>query len=117
MTAKLLVVDDDSNFIETLTDMLDLYGINVVWADSIAKAMEIAQTEQPTVLLTDYQLPDGNGFMLAKQIGGNIKYKILMSGRSFSSAEIQEAQANGISYVLTKPFDIAQLGRQIKEIS
>ena len=63
-----LLVDDDEEVRQTLVDVLGLDEIETITAGRVDEAMKLVLLHQPAVVVVDYQLPDGSGIDLAKQI-------------------------------------------------
>src|SRR5258708_29567027 len=64
----LLIVDDDPEALEWLTELAKGEGFTVSAADSLRAARIHMSRLQPEVLLTDLQLPDGQGVELVNDI-------------------------------------------------
>ena len=64
----LLVVEDERNVGETLSERLQAAGYRVTLADSAARARQAWRSEAPKLALLDVGLPDGNGFALAREL-------------------------------------------------
>jgi CheY-like chemotaxis protein len=66
MEASILLVDDDPSFRALATRMLAAMGMAVLAeAGTVAEALEAAERLQPSAILLDVELPDGNGVELA----------------------------------------------------
>jgi PAS domain S-box-containing protein len=65
---RILVVDDSQDAADTCATLLELSGHRVQKAYSGRRALEIAGTFHPQVLLLDIGLPDINGYQLARTI-------------------------------------------------
>ena len=63
-----LLVDDDEDVRQTLVDVLGLDEIETITAGRVDEAMKLVLLHEPAVVVVDYQLPDGSGIDLAKQI-------------------------------------------------
>jgi two-component system nitrate/nitrite response regulator NarL len=64
-----LVVDDDPEFRQLATRLLAASGLTVVGeAGSIEAAVEAATRLEPSAVLVDVELPDGDGLTLARQL-------------------------------------------------
>ncbi|MBN2122720.1 MAG: response regulator [Deltaproteobacteria bacterium] len=61
---SVLVVDDDEGFRDTLKDILEERGYDVLCAGSCSEAMKTAREFMPMVALLDIRLPDGSGTAL-----------------------------------------------------
>jgi DNA-binding NarL/FixJ family response regulator len=69
---RCLLVDDNSDFIETARLLLAREGVVVAGtASSIAEALRQASALRPDVVLVDIALGDENGFDLARRLTGS----------------------------------------------
>jgi DNA-binding NarL/FixJ family response regulator len=69
VTRSVLVVDDDPEFRELAVRLLAASGLTVVGeAGSVAAALEAAARLEPSAVLLDVELPDGDGFTLAREL-------------------------------------------------
>jgi len=60
-TRSVLIVDDDEGFRDSLKDILEEHGYEVLCAGSCSEAMKTAREFLPMVVLLDVKLPDGSG--------------------------------------------------------
>jgi signal transduction histidine kinase len=67
MSARLLVVEDNPDFVANLREILEDLGHEVRSAESCEKALEVARNFVQ-VALVDVRLPDGDGTRLAEQL-------------------------------------------------
>jgi CheY-like chemotaxis protein len=66
---SVLVVDDDPEFRELAGRLLAACGLNVVGeADSVGAARAAAARLEPSAILLDVELPDGDGITLAREL-------------------------------------------------
>jgi CheY-like chemotaxis protein len=69
MSRTVLVVDDDPEFRGLAGRLLAASGLTVVGeADSVAEALEAAARLEPSAVLLDVELPDGDGVTLAREL-------------------------------------------------
>jgi CheY-like chemotaxis protein len=69
VSVSVLIVDDDAAFRTLARRLLDDCGMAVVGeADSVAAALSAATELEPSAVLVDVGLPDGDGFTLARQL-------------------------------------------------
>jgi DNA-binding NarL/FixJ family response regulator len=67
--ASVLVVDDDPDFRKLARRLLEAHGLTVVGeADSVSAGVAAAARLQPSALLIDVELPDGDGIALARTV-------------------------------------------------
>jgi len=67
VTARLLIVEDNPDFVANLTEILVDLGHEVRSADSCKKALELGR-DWVQVALVDLRLPDGDGTRLAEEL-------------------------------------------------
>lgn len=69
MTRSVLVVDDDPEFRKLAGWLLVASGLAVIGeADSVAAALGAAVELEPSAVLVDVELPDGDGVTLAREL-------------------------------------------------
>ncbi|HUZ28958.1 MAG TPA: response regulator [Solirubrobacteraceae bacterium] len=69
MIGSVLVVDDDPVFRELAGRLLAASGLTVVGeADSVVAAREAVVRLEPSAVLLDIELPDGDGITLAREL-------------------------------------------------
>jgi two-component system nitrate/nitrite response regulator NarL len=68
---SVLIVDDDPEFRKLAGRLLAASGMTVVGeAESVAEAVQAAAHLEPSAVLVDVELPDGDGITLAGQLVG-----------------------------------------------
>lgn len=65
---KLLLVDDEKDTLLVLEKQLTLAGYTVVTANSGTKALSLAKSEQPNLIVLDVQMPDMDGGEVAHKL-------------------------------------------------
>jgi DNA-binding NarL/FixJ family response regulator len=69
VTRSVLVVDDDPEFRELAARLLAASGLTVVGeVGSVAAALAAAARLEPSAVLVDVELPDGDGVTLAREL-------------------------------------------------
>jgi two-component system, chemotaxis family, CheB/CheR fusion protein len=66
--ARILLVEDDQDAREALTEMLQAHGAVVGSAESASQAMQVLRDLHPEVLVCDIGLPEEDGYSLLRQI-------------------------------------------------
>jgi len=64
---KLLILDDNGSFAESLADVLSQQGFEVKWAIQASKGRVLAKTFLPDVLIVDVNLGTASGIEVAQQ--------------------------------------------------
>jgi CheY-like chemotaxis protein len=70
VSAAILVVDDHDGFRALARTMLEMAGFTVAEAATGAEATEAARIIRPRLVLLDIQLPDVDGFEVARRLAG-----------------------------------------------
>ncbi len=65
---KVLIVDDDAEFLEELKEMLVLSGYDVTAVNKSVSALETVRSVMPDVILLDLKMSDMSGFEVAEAI-------------------------------------------------
>ncbi|HEU4753613.1 MAG TPA: ATP-binding protein, partial [Armatimonadota bacterium] len=67
---RVLVVDDNQDAAETLAELLELWGYDVLIAHDGESGLQAAETFRPEIGILDIGLPHMNGYELAKRLRG-----------------------------------------------
>lgn len=105
--SRVLVIDDELNWIETYEDWLEPEGYEVLSAQSIDEALKQAQAHEPHVILVDQKLEGPGGRDLGLSLIGrlakqNPTSRILLVTAFATEKAVIEAFANGASDYLEK---------------
>jgi len=115
----ILLVEDNTEILKTITQMLESLGHKVIQAQDGPHALEKLQqnTNNIDIVITDIVMPAGmTGIDLSTKIKSSFPHIkiIMMSGyplNTFSQSESFSSQ-----HVITKPFSIAELEAEIQKI-
>jgi DNA-binding response OmpR family regulator len=113
--ARVLVVDDEPDIRETLTDLLVADGYQVTTAVDGAAALSCVVEQRPDLVLLDVDMPRLRGVeaLVAIRALSPTTQVIMMSGKA-DLEEAKRALAAGAFDYVTKPFDLAYLDRAIR---
>lgn len=101
---NILVVDPDILYGRLAKSILNK-DFNVQIVQSPFDAMEITMQENIDILITDYDLPGGNGLQLIKRVlQNNPRIETIMTGQDTPSSVINEALKLGAIDYFNKPF-------------
>jgi CheY-like chemotaxis protein len=119
-TFRVLLVEDNHDAAESLRTLLELAGYAVQVAGDGPKALAVARTFQPEVVLCDIGLPgDMDGYALAAALrratGAGRPYLIALTGYG-QPADRERALEAGFDRHLTKPADPTVLRRVLEDI-
>ena len=116
MTEKVLLVDDEKEFIETLSERMETRGMNVATTVSPKQALDIVDQESFDAVVLDLKMPEMDGLEVLKKIkekNPDIQV-ILLTGHATVQKGI-EAMKLGAMDLIEKPVDIATLTEKIKK--
>jgi two-component system, chemotaxis family, CheB/CheR fusion protein len=117
---KILVVDDSRDAADTCAILLELSGHHVQTAYTGQRALELAESFRPHVLLLDIGLPDLDGYQLARKIRANQwgRGAVLIAVTGWGQeADRQRAFEAGFDQHLTKPIAAETVESLIQSLS
>ncbi|MGJ8693218.1 MAG: response regulator [Thalassotalea sp.] len=117
MTAKkILVIDDDQELVELLTEYLAHEQIEVTACHDGLSGLEQAHDDSIDLILLDVMMPKMDGFEVLKSLGGNHKTPILMlTAKGDDNDRILGLELGADDY-LAKPFKHRELLARINAI-
>jgi CheY-like chemotaxis protein len=108
-TPRVLVVDDDSETIDTMCAVLASAGFYVAGACGGQEAIEAATADPPDVVLVDLVMPEVDGFEVARRLRQGDRPPVLVATGRGSDWDRERAEAAGFSLCLTKPIPPKEL--------
>lgn len=116
---QILIIEDDINIRETLCDILELKGYDVIAADDGQSGILRAAQYKPDLIICDIMMPKLNGYQVLEVIRTNRwltrKPFIFLSARS-SKEEIFNGLLKGANEYITKPFTNFELFEAIDKL-
>jgi DNA-binding NtrC family response regulator len=116
MSEKILLVDDEKDFLDVMSERIEARGMSVTTADSAEKALESVESGGFDAIILDLMMPGMDGLQTLKAI----KKKnpdlqvILLTGHATVEKGI-EAMKLGAMDFLEKPADLDKLTEIIKK--
>ncbi len=113
-----LVVDDNEINTMILSNMLELFDINVDQADSGMKALEMVNDKEYNIIFLDHFMPKQDGVQTTRALRENInQYKNIIIALTSSITEeiIKQYQSAGADGVYSKPLGIIELTAILRE--
>ena len=112
---RVLVVDDDISFAESLTDILNEKGYDAVAVNSGEEALEKIKERSFDVVLMDVKMPVMDGMQTFKEIKKLSRSITVIMMTAYSMDDlVHDALKEGAYGVLRKPLDIEQVIRRIE---
>jgi len=113
---KVLLVDDEEEFVNTLAERLQLRNIIPIVATDGNEALRIIDTERPPVVVMDVMMPVLGGLDVLLQIKSRYPkiQVILLTGRGSTQDGIKGMRLGAFDYLM-KPVKIEGLIRKMNE--
>ena len=114
--AKVLLVDDEQDFLDTLSDRLELRGLKVSAVTSGEQAIAEAKAQDYDAIIVDLSMPGIDGLETLKRIkADNPNAEIIMLTGHASIQSGVEAMKLGAGDFLQKPVELSELMSKIGE--
>lgn len=118
-TEKLLLVDDEKSILETVKEMISLFGYSVETAQSGEEAIEIyaRQKDEIELVVLDLIMPGCGGRKCLQELREiNPEVKVLMTSGYMSTAQAEELAQGGAAGFIHKPYRPEDLLLNIRRI-
>jgi CheY-like chemotaxis protein len=113
---RILVVDDHGDTLRSMKLLLGRLGYEVLAAESMTDALQIAKEQPFDILLSDIGLPDGSGLELLKRIRQMRDVPALALSGFGMDEDVERSRNAGFSDHLTKPVSIDRLQAAIAQL-
>lgn len=116
MSVKVLLIDDDQDFLAILSERLMIRDMDVTTVSSAAEAFALVESRPYDAIILDLQMPEMDGLQALerfKTIDPDLQV-ILLTGHATVAKGVQ-AMKLGAADVLEKPVDIRVLTEKIKK--
>ncbi|MDP2729975.1 MAG: response regulator transcription factor [Dehalococcoidales bacterium] len=109
----ILVVDDQPKLLRFIEIRLKLSDFEVIGATSGEKALELARTASPDIMLLDIILPGMDGFEVLKELRCFSQMPVIVF--SASPSNCHDAIQMGANYFMPKPFNPDEMVCKIRQ--
>ena len=117
MKKKVLLVDDEPDFLEIMGKRIESWGYEIIPASNGKEALDAVMCKGPHLVILDYMMPQKDGMQVAKEIlEMNPKQRII-----FASAYVEETledavkQLKQVVELMQKPFAVDALVDTIED--
>ena len=111
---RILMIEDDMELAEILTEYLENYDIEVVTAEEPYIGLSTLNTSKFDLVILDLTLPGMDGLEVCKEIRKNHNIPIIISSARHDITDKVNALDNGADDYLPKPYDPQELLARIK---
>ncbi len=111
--ASILLVDDEVDWLDTVSLILETTGYRVLTAANGVEALAVLQTQTVDLILSDVSMPQMNGYQLYKYVRQNPQWALItfifLTGRRTLDSDIRKRKKLGVDDYLTKPIHFENL--------
>jgi two-component system, OmpR family, response regulator len=113
---KLLIVDDEQDFLETIVKRLKARGIDVTGVESGYQALEVLEGRDPDVIILDVKMPGMDGIETLREIKKKqpLVEVIMLTGHASVESGLQGMQLGAFDYVM-KPVALDELLEKVRQ--
>jgi DNA-binding response OmpR family regulator len=115
---KILIIDDDKVFLDSMCEIFKVYNFDVFEAQTAETGYEALVEIVPDVVLLDINLPDKNGFEVLKTIreSKNFADMIIILITGDSTVDVDNAFDSGADDCVFKPIDVENFILRINKL-
>ena len=109
---RILIVEDDPGQAETLAYRLSQQGFEPIMAGTGRRAIALARSEQPALVILDIRLPDASGLDVCRELNDNpltCTAPIIMVSGMEGPDIVRATRSAGSQYFVRKPYDPSAL--------
>lgn len=114
----ILLVDDDTDIIESMRAVLDNKGYRILVARDGNAGLALAEREDPDLIVLDMMMPKKSGFLVLEKLktrAGGLIPTIMITGNE-GSRHRAYAEFLGVKDYIRKPFALEKLVRSIEKV-
>lgn len=116
---RILAVDDEPHILRLVSFSLSTHGYEVIQATDGMAAVEVAEAEQPDLILMDVMMPLLDGYGACERLKANEKTAhipvVMLSAKSQASEQKAGLERGAVGYI-TKPFTPRELVDRVGEL-
>src|SRR3990167_6816037 len=113
---KILVVDDETTMLETLSSFFGSRGYQLMTAASAEAALKLIKEEQPSLALIDIKLPVMNGIELLKIIKRDYPSVKTFVITAYDEENKKAVEAIGVDAFFAKPIGLDGLKKKVVDV-
>lgn len=119
MAHKILYVEDNMDNMTLVRRALEARGYEFLWAQNGLSGVEMAEYHQPDVILLDINLPDIDGYEVARRLRNSKKttmiyVPIIAVTANALRGDAEKALASGCDVYMAKPINIRELWARVE---
>ena len=121
MAHKILYVEDNMDNMILVRRALEARGYEFIWAQNGSSGVELAESNMPDVILLDINLPDIDGYEVARRLRNSGKstlvYVPIIAVTALAMiGDRERVLAAGFDGYISKPFEVMSIGEEISSL-
>ncbi|WP_319575886.1 response regulator [uncultured Desulfobacter sp.] len=113
--SKVLLVDDEREFVQTLSERLQMREVGSAIAYDGESALNLVEEDEPDVMILDLKMPGIDGIEVLKKVkASRPEIEVIILTGHGSDADKEICMKLGAFAYLQKPVDIEELSRNLK---
>ena len=116
MSNQVLYIEDNPDNLLLVQRALEARGYKIAWAPSGLQGIEMARVQRPDLILLDINLPDIDGYEVARRLKGDdqLRYTpIIAITANALKGDSDKALAAGCDVYMSKPINIRELWARV----
>ncbi|OAD20163.1 two component, sigma54 specific, transcriptional regulator, Fis family [Candidatus Thiomargarita nelsonii] len=114
-TANILIIEDDALLNHMLLDNINKMGYKTEGVTTLKQAREYLSKHEPSLVILDGRLPDGDGMDLLRELNDICCSTILLTAYGSVKNAVEAMKAGAAEY-LVKPIDLDELEMMVKRV-
>ena len=119
MTRKVLVIDDESGFVDAVKMLLEANGYTIISAGNGAEGFDKAVKENPDLILLDLVMPKVNGIETLSKLKSDVRTSlipvIMLTAKTDREYILDAGRLGAVDYIV-KPVSMQELSASVKKI-
>lgn len=103
---KVLILEDEQDYVNVLTQLLEPEGFKILVAGTVKDGLNLLEMITPDLLIVDWNLPDRTGIDFIKEVRAQKKFKnvrIVMNSIRDGESDQLTAYLERVDFYFTKP--------------
>ena len=116
MPSRILLVDDEREFVDTLSERLELRDLGAAVVSDSRQALSLIEEEEPEVMVLDLRMPGIDGMEVLRRIKSeHPKVEVVIVTGHGSQEDKERCLKMGAFAYLQKPVDIEELAETLRQ--
>lgn len=116
---KLLVIDDEKGFVDTISERLEAKGFEILKAFNGKEGLEAAHSARPDLIILDITMPEMNGYDVCRKLKTDETFKdtpVIILSAHFQPNDIRFGKEMGADAYMTKPLELDLLLHKVNAL-